>query len=65
MVTNNTRQDFTKMKCKNCGTTNPELMKQELDGGGPGQFWISTLRCRRCGHTAADAYHDGSEWQRG
>jgi hypothetical protein len=61
---NMTRCDFTKVKCKHCDTYGPEIIKQELDGGGPGNFWITTLHCLNCGHEAQDAYHDGTEWQR-
>lgn len=49
--------------CKVCNNIGAKVTKRYLDGGGPGNFWISELKCHKCGHTADDAYHDGSEWK--
>ncbi len=49
--------------CKVCNNIGAKVIDRYLDGGGPGNFWISKLKCHKCGHTAEDAYHDGSEWK--
>tara|TARA_Y100000114_G_scaffold50443_2_gene46056 strand:- start:10240 stop:10452 length:213 start_codon:yes stop_codon:yes gene_type:complete len=48
------KDDAKRMRCNSCQYVGAELIDTQLDGGGPGQYWMMKYKCLSCGKESWD-----------